>query len=78
MITLSLKDSGTALGTIDEGDLRLLIDQLEEENRNDTDDFICSAMIEVLGEKGASPGLIHILTDAVGDSEGVEISWERA
>ena len=32
MFTLSLKDSGELLGTIDDADLQLLVDQLEEEH----------------------------------------------
>jgi len=77
MITLSLKDKGTVLGTIDESDLKVLIDQLEEESLTDTDYYIRPATIDTLAENGASPGLIRILKDAVGESEGVEISWKR-
>jgi hypothetical protein len=37
MFTLSLKNSGAILGTIDDADLQLLIDQLEEEHEEATD-----------------------------------------
>ena len=77
MITLSLKDSGAFLGTIDEADLQLLIDQLEEEHENDTDYYVCPATIEILEENGANPNLVRILKEAVGNSEGVEISWKK-
>jgi hypothetical protein len=77
MITLSLKDSGAFLGTIDEADLQLLIDQLEEEHENDTDYYVCPATIEILEENGANPSLVRILKEAVGNSEGVEISWKK-
>ena len=78
MVTLSLKDGGALLGTIDEADLRLLIDQLEEEGAKDTDYYICPPIIEALERSGASPNLIRILKDAVGSSEGVEVAWKRA
>ena len=78
MFTLSLKDSGAFLGSIDAVDLQLLVDQLEEEHEKDTDYYVCSATIEILQEGGASASLIKILTDAVGNSEGVEVKWKKA
>lgn len=75
MITLSSKDSGAALGTIDEADLQVLIDQLEEETEGDKDYYIDSATVDLLGEKGASAGLLDILRAAIGDSDGVEVVW---
>lgn len=76
MITLALKDGGAFIGTIDEADLQLLIDQLEEEDEKDTDYYITPMTIESLERSGASPGLIRILKKAVGNSEGVEVVWE--
>lgn len=78
MITLSLKDTGAFLGTIDDADLQLLVDQLEEEHEDDTDYYICAETIEILEESGASSGLIKVLKDAVGSSEGVDIAWNKA
>jgi len=77
MISLSLKGGGF-LGTIDEADLQLLVDHLEEESDTDTDYYVTSDTIDVLRESGASPGLVGLLERAVGDSEGVEISWKKA
>lgn len=77
MITLSLKDSGTFLGTIDDADLQVLIDQLEEEHDRDTDYYIGPATIDILERNGASAGLVKLLRAAVGESEGVEIAWKR-
>jgi len=76
MITLSLKDSGAFLGTIDEADLQVLVDQLEEERADDTDYYVCPSTIDLLEEAGGSAGLISLLRQAVGDSEGVEVSWK--
>jgi len=78
MVKLSLKDSGTFLGTIDDADLQLLLDQLEEEDEGDTDYYITPMTIEMLEQNGASAGLISILKQAVGDSEGVDVVWEKS
>ncbi len=78
MITLSLKESGIVLGTVTEDDLQLLIDQLEEENEEDTDYYITPLTIDLLEEGGASPALVRILRDAVDDMEGVDIVWRAA
>lgn len=78
MYTLSLKDTGAVLGTIDDTDLQLLIDQLEEEHETDTDYYVCPATIEILRESGASRGLLQLLRDAVGTSEGVEVAWKKS
>ena len=77
MITLSAKDGGAVFGTISEEDLQLLIGQLEEEDSEDTDYFVSGDTIDVLKDAGASAGLVRILTEAVGDSDGVEVVWIR-
>jgi len=77
MVKLSLKDTGEFLGSIDDADLQLLLDQLEEEDEGDTDYYITPLTIEMLEENGASPALIGILKQAVGDSEGVDIVWTK-
>ncbi len=78
MITLSLKDSGEPIGTIDEADLELLTDQLEEETDEDTDYYISPATIDYLEQNGASPDLVVMLREAVGNSDGVEVVWAEA
>jgi len=78
MITLSLKETGAVLGTIDEADLRLLMDQLEEEDEGDTDYYVSPVTIDMLEEAGAGQHLIDILKRAVGDSEGVDVVWTEA
>lgn len=78
MITLSLKDGNTPLGTIDEADLQVLIDCLVEEDEEDTDYYISPLTIELLAENGAGAALLEMLKDAVGDSEGVDIVWAES
>ena len=77
MIALSLKDDGTFIGTVDEADLQMLMDQLEEESEQDTDYYIDVATIEMLERNGASDRLIAVLREAVGDSDGVEVVWSE-
>jgi hypothetical protein len=78
MITLSLKDGGAVLGEIDEADLRLLIDQLVEEDEEDVDYYVSPVTIDMLEQAGASTRLIGILRRAVGDSEGLDIVWKES
>jgi hypothetical protein len=78
VITLSLKDSGAVIGTIDEADLAVLVDQLEEESGEDTDYYMTPATIEFLEQQGASARLVDLLKRAVGDSEGVDILWTES
>lgn len=77
MIALRDKDSGTQLGTITEEELQVLIDALEEESRDDTDYYIETGTIDMLGEQGASPSLIALLRTSLGGRAGMEIAWSR-
>jgi processive 1,2-diacylglycerol beta-glucosyltransferase len=78
MITLTLKDNGRFLGTIEDNDLQFLIEQLEEESDTDNDYYVDAVTIDLLADKGASASLLAILREAVGNSEGAEVSWTRA
>jgi hypothetical protein len=77
-IRLIDKDSGAYLGDITHEDMQLLIDQLEEEHSRDRDYFIDSATIGILENAGASPGLLGLLIEVVGTSEGVDVRWEES
>ena len=78
MYILSIKNSGAFLGTINHSDLEYLIDQLEEEHKNDTDYYICMDTVELLEQSGASSGLVSLLKNALGNSEGIDICWRPA
>ena len=71
MITLSLKENGAFLGTIDEADLQMLQDQLEEESEEDTDYYIDAPTIDLLEAAGAGAQLLSLLRRAMDDSEVV-------
>jgi hypothetical protein len=80
MIQISLKDSGTALGSIGEADLKILVDQFEEESSTDRDYFVSADTLAMLEEAGISPDFAALLRTALGsgDGEGVDIVWTRA
>jgi hypothetical protein len=77
MITLSAKDSGTLIGTITEAELKLLVDQFEEESSTDRDYYIDEQTVQMLEENGATPSLAALLRKAIGASDGVDIVWSR-
>ena len=77
-ICLFDKESGANLGEIAHEDMKLLIDQLEEEHSRDRDYFIDTNTIDILEHAGASPRLLALLREIVGSSEGVDIRWEEA
>ena len=72
------KASGAYLGDISQEDLRLMVDQFEEESSTDQDYFVDAATIDLLHDAGASPALEKLLRDIVGTSEGVDIRWEES
>ena len=77
MIRLVNKDTGKAIGSVSEGDLQVLVDQLEEEDSEDTDYYVSADTIDLLEENGASADLLRVLRQALGDAEGIEVSWKR-
>jgi hypothetical protein len=77
MIQLRNKQNGVLLGRIDEEDLKLLVDQLEEESETDTDYYINRPTLETLRANGASERLLHMLELGMGDADDVEVEWSR-
>jgi processive 1,2-diacylglycerol beta-glucosyltransferase len=77
MVRLFDSESGAALGTIGDEQLRFLEDHLEEESAEDRDYYFNGTMIDVLEEKGGDPELVGLLRRALGEREGVEIRWQR-
>jgi hypothetical protein len=63
------------VGQISEADFQFMVDQLEEESEEDTDYYITMATIEMMQRNGGSENLLNVLKSAVGDSEGVDLSW---
>ncbi len=77
MIELYNKANNDYLGKISEEELQFLIDNLEEENMTDEDYYIDKPTLEFLKERGASPDLVKIIEDTMGDNEFIEISYKR-
>ena len=76
-IDLFNETTGELIGTITEADLRVLQDALEEESADDDDYYITPETIDVIGDGRATEHLLNLLRKAIGDSEGVDIRWER-
>jgi hypothetical protein len=77
MPRLILKDSNRFLGVISDADVKVLIDQLEEEDMADDDYFIDGATVSILESAGASSAMVEMLLGAIGDSDGIEVRWEK-
>ena len=78
MITLRNKVNNQKIGSIDEDQLKFLIDQLEEEDSNDQDYYVSRDTIELLKEKGADSQLIKMLTEALGNKNDLDIIWNKS
>jgi hypothetical protein len=63
------------VGEINEEQLDFLIDNLEEEWPEDRDYFINRPMLEMLKSRGADALLVHLLTEALGNRDEVDILW---
>jgi len=77
MIDLYNKATNEPLGSVTEADLKVLVDALEEESSEDQDYYIDAATIDVIGDGRASDHLLKLLRAALGESEGVDIRWNR-
>jgi len=63
------------VGEIKEGQLNFLVEHLEEEWPDDRDYFVNRHMLKLLQEQGGDPELLHLLEDALGTRDEVDILW---
>jgi len=77
MIRLHEKETGVFVGTITDAQLQYLMDQLEEESANDTDDYMDHATLDLFEEVGAEADVLALLRQALGTREGMDIVWSR-
>jgi hypothetical protein len=77
MIELRDKDTGAFLGNITEAQLQFMIDQMEEEDSEDTDYYINPATVDMFEQNGADPQLIDILRKALMSRNDLEVRWLR-
>lgn len=70
-------ESGAVIGEISDDQLDFLIDQLEEEDREDQDYYLDLETIDLLEDNGAEDSLITLLRKVLGSSEGIDVRWTR-
>ncbi len=78
MVKLYKKKTNQYLGRIDDDQLQFLIDNLEEESLTDTDYYVNRSTLDLLKEKGLSEELAGLIEGAMGESDEVEIRYEKA
>lgn len=76
-VRISDKATGSSIGSVSREEFQFLVDQLEEESSTDADYFIDTATIDMLEDNGGSATLVAMLRAAVGDSEGIDITWQQ-
>ena len=76
MPRLTRLDTGDEIGTINDTQLKFLVDQLEEEHDDDKDYFIDRDTMELLSDNGAEPELLALLEKGLGDDDEMDIAWE--
>ena len=77
MIDLYESESGTLIGPITEPELQLLADTLEQEPGTEHEYYIDAVTISLIGDGRATEHLLHLLWQALGTRDGVDIQWER-
>jgi hypothetical protein len=69
-------DNDTEIGTINDAQLKFLVDSLEEEHDDDKDYFVDRDTLELLSDNGADPELLALLEKGMGDDDEMDIAWE--
>jgi len=75
MATLYLKHDNKLLYELSDSDLLSLQNTMEEESSTDQDYFIDLSTVDMIMNSGASEGLVNALTQAIGESEGIDVEW---
>jgi hypothetical protein len=77
MVELRDKETGRVIGSIGDDQFQFLIDQLEEESKEDADYYVNAATLDMLDQSGIDPQLSTLLRTALGEREEMEIEWVR-
>jgi hypothetical protein len=77
MVTLREKESGQYLGKISDEEMQFLLDELEEESREDTDYYLDADTVDLLEENGAPSSLTTLLRNLLDGRDGMDIQWSR-
>ena len=70
-------ETGVYLGVITPTQLKLLIDQLEEEEPGDTTYYLDESTLELLGQRGADAAFLEALRGTFVDGVHVEIRYVK-
>ena len=70
-------DTDVEIGTITDDQLKFLVEQLEEENDDDTEYFIDRETLELLSDNGADPELLAVLEKGLAGDDEMDVAWEK-
>jgi hypothetical protein len=77
MARLYRADNGETIGTINDQQLKFLVEMLEEEDADDQEYFIDQDTLELFSDNNCDPDLLAMLEGAIEDGEdGVDIAWK--
>lgn len=78
MIQLINKETGAPIGEISEEQLQVLVLALEEEHSKDRDYWIDHATVDMIEIDHLNAGsLVALLRAAIGNSEGIDVTYSR-
>jgi hypothetical protein len=69
-------DTGDEIGSINDAQLKFLVEQLEEEHDDDKDYFIDRDTLELLSDNGAEPELLALLEKGLAGDDDMHIAWD--
>lgn len=78
MVKLYDSDTDQLLGEISDEQLEFMMAQLEEESAEDRDYYINQPTLDLFEARGADPGLMAVLRQAMGERTDMEIRWSRS
>lgn len=77
MPKLTRIDTDDDIGTINEKQLKFLVDQLNEDREADEDHIVIDQdTLELFSDNGADPELLALLEKALGDDDKMDVGWE--
>ncbi len=77
MIKIYDLSNDALVGEITEEQFQFLHEHFEEESLDDRDYYLNQVTVDALAEAGADPGLVAVLSRALGGREEMDIRWAR-
>jgi len=77
MIKIYDLSNNTLVGEISEEQFQFLHEHFEEESLDDRDYYLNQVTVDALAGAGADPGLVAVLSQALGGREEMDIRWAR-